>query len=487
MSRRVAGGLLVLSGLWGLAVYALADSADTSLGRAVTASVVDLGIGALLLSGRKGNVLTLARFRAYVGVAIWPLYTLVNDGLLSGGLQLVLSATLAFLLSAPRGRRHTYWAAAAHVAATLAIGLIPLVAALRPNMEQLLTDSSTPLGVERRVQGSAQQYVLTAPTSRWRLLKPEESASTVPGADRVLVRPDADAYLAVYVVNLKGQAIDPEKFAARELDVLKRNLSHFEFIGTEPLLTDMDDARLLHFRGRKGEEAFEYLHALWVDGERAYKVQGWSFAKNFELVSSDMRSVFGSFAVERTPSQKGLSLMRRRMRADSVLQGHLVKAAPRDPEAYSRQLTSHGLKRLRIEQLQRQFELRLALLKAVDEAQCAAIVRGTVSANAFNDALSRLGEPQVLLWMENAYGAAAAEVRQAAFKPVGQGELEAAFDTLLGREDAQTQRLVKVLTKPQLASDSDVCWAERLYAEKVLKLGPTYRNTLVRYWAQSLG
>jgi hypothetical protein len=162
-----------------------------------------------------------------------------------------------------------------------------------------------------------------------------------------------------------------------------------------------------------------------------------------------------------------------------------LRSAPSKAAALqiSRQLTAQGVRRLDDATLLRRAVLFSGMLADVDEAQCAALARGTATQETLLWALK--DRAALDAWFDMTFRAAVAEVEQRPTSDLSEPEIEQAV-AALRRElpKNQVDRVLDAIAQPAELPDRDLCWAARTLYQTATAMRDPERAVLIRALTQ---
>ncbi|HKC40504.1 MAG TPA: hypothetical protein VKC15_13255 [Gemmatimonadales bacterium] len=125
-------------------------------------------------------------------------------------------------------------------------------------------------------------------------------------------------------------------------------------------------------------------------------------------------------------------------------------------------LVTHGLVRLNDSTLIRRMELMSVMLEGSEESVCAALSRGTPGSGQMTLAMTELEGPALEDWAALLIEAQIASIEARPARHVTQEVLAHSFQTAIAAlPDSDETRITQILSKYQVASDRDACWAGR--------------------------
>lgn len=359
--------------------------------------------------------------------------------------------------------------------------LVGLAVAWLPRLENYAR--STPLG-NPVVKGRAYEYELTAPSDAWRLMREHEARKHNERADRWLVRPDLDAHLLV--VGLRAtppaQRWDVEKAIELEVDAVRNTGAKVEVLERAALESELEDARLVHYRSEQKRNRFEYVHAIFSAGEVMIQVVGWTWQKRFSEVEPELRAAIASLKLAQTPYERARNRMSRRVRSEPELKAFDQQVAARgeDASGAGQELVEKGLERLGPEHVERRLRILRNMLRKSSDEVCGALTRGTATDEQADRALKLLPEKQIHEWMDLNVEAMLAELREARPTEVPSAEAEAAWAAVF--KDPEALGAWRIVTDPEGASDPELCHAQRRLLDGVLAADPPHRRAIAAGW-----
>ena len=141
-----------------------------------------------------------------------------------------------------------------------------------------------------------------------------------------------------------------------------------------------------------------------------------------------------------------------------------------------------GLARLHDEKLLRYWQLSDTMLRLADDADCAAIMRQTLSGTDAAVLVRRLELDEFREMLDITYTALEAELKDTPGPPAPtDADLEAASFALAGAMGADTVVKLGTTLTDTAAEDTAVCGAARSFVEGVLDLEEPHRTTFLRY------
>ncbi len=342
---------------------------------------------------------------------------------------------------------------------------------------------TTPLSADLKVTGRAFPYTLQAPSRRWRMAKDAYAKANFPQADRWLVEPISDYHLAVTGGKVgAGLRAEMGKLEELVLAALKTQLTNLELLEPEDLPTPLYAAKLLHYRGERNGDRFEYFHALYAAEGTAYEVIAWTYQKRFEAARPELRAAIDSFTVPQSPMQAANVRLEKRLKEYPEVAAFLDAEAKKgiDAEAATRALVARGSKRLTDKELAQRHRLKLTLLKRSPEDVCAAFARGTVTGEQVRVALETFNEAEANGWTQVSIASMLAELEQQPFEPVSQEAFNVEFARILDAGTPDSQRARTIVDNFAASSDPDVCWVEQYLGDRILEASPEARALLLR-------
>lgn len=271
---RIAGGVLVLSALFGL-IFPFVLPADDWTMINVAPALIDLLLGAALLAG-DDRLAGLVRLRVAVGAVLWTGVSLAESDPWAAGLQLLFSAGLLLLLVG-RPSRGRMWGGVAAVSPCILLAAFAL--SLRPDadLEAPARADLSELTAPRRLEGhpvpggrvAGPGYALRVPSREWRQVDAGRVFEQNPALDAWIFEPTAENQVQVIAerldagVRVKRSALVDLAVAnvlrgASESRVLKQ-VEHGPNVVVHSVAT---------FDGRP----FEYRHRIFMEGRVVIQV-----------------------------------------------------------------------------------------------------------------------------------------------------------------------------------------------------------------------
>ena len=145
------------------------------------------------------------------------------------------------------------------------------------------------------------------------------------------------------------------------------------------------------------------------------------------------------------------------------------------------ELSQKGRSRLDDEPLQSLAVWLTEGLANVDAPVCAAMLRGSATPAQLRQALETLDSASLEAYMDVAYNAIVAELKDVQTPKVSSAEHEAAARALLERVPKDWRsRLLSILQMPRFKSDEELCWAGRTVTYYVTSLSDRDQRVLMR-------
>jgi hypothetical protein len=300
--QRVAGALLIANALLvfieGAVTIGQPTTPAATPGASVMPALIDLGIGASLVSG-SGKTARWAVIRVGLGLLLWGGIQLAQGEYAMVALQSLVSAALLLLLLGDAGRARIAAGATAFglYAIVSLLGIAVLVGGSNPLaavMGTLRSDiEATPAKV---VTGVAAPYSYAVPNDRWYLRKTEAAKKDNALVDRWLTRPDKDAHVIVIVEDLPpGSTLPIDAYADAVLEGAKKASANIAVLERHPLAGHLDNGMFLHTTGTIGAIDLEYYYALIADHDHAYQIIAFSMKSGFASLASEMQAMIASF------------------------------------------------------------------------------------------------------------------------------------------------------------------------------------------------
>ena len=146
------------------------------------------------------------------------------------------------------------------------------------------------------------------------------------------------------------------------------------------------------------------------------------------------------------------------------------------------QLGVAGLARLPDDRLLRYWQLSNEMLALADDADCAAVMRQTISGDDAAALVRRLEVDDFREMLEITYTALEAELKDTPGPPAPtNADIEAASVALAGAMGAETVVELGTTLSDITAEDAAVCGAARSFVGGILDLGEPHRSTFLRY------
>jgi hypothetical protein len=298
VAYRIGGAVLLLNGLVALVDrFAVGAPSQTILKYAISSSVIDVGIGALLLSGDERCVFW-ARLRSVLGLLVLPIvFVLLGDPALAI-VQAFFSLALVNLLYGVPGSARIGVSSAVFVL-YFALGAIALSG--RNPLGKTALSMKGEIGGTPATEIAGKEYPYRIPLPKggaWYLRNEGVARAENPLVDRWVVRPESDAHVIVIVEQVPGAMNIPlDDLTQGVMQNLEKSLKKFRVVEQETV-DGKHRCRLLHTRGVTNGIEIESYYGIYSRVDTVYQVVGAATPRTFPRIAAELKEIVTSLEMQ---------------------------------------------------------------------------------------------------------------------------------------------------------------------------------------------